>query len=128
MLTFLLFVGSATCASAAEASTVTVLGAVRDPGKVVVPTNARLSFALARAGISLSDPHHFNPGSDLHDVRITHAARARGSVSADIDFIRSLDERDRRFDPILLPGDVIFVPASRSNLGKVISRQPHVHF
>lgn len=104
---------------------VQVLGAVVHPGDLVLATGSRLSDALAAAGArsaSTTDEFTieaaFGPGSDLRRVFLTRTIDGR-PVSRQIDARRSSAESSD--DPLLQPGDKIYVPEVRGSSFKVIA-------
>ncbi len=84
--------------------TVQVLGAVDKPGPIVVHEGDRLSIAIAAAG----DTRQAN--SDLNRIALTRHF-PNGTVGTyRVNLYPALERGDERYDVVLKPGDVIFVP------------------
>ncbi len=86
------------------AFTVQVLGAVDKPGIIVMHEGDRLSMAIAAAGDSRQS------NADLNRIALTRHF-ANGSVGTyRVNLYPALERGDERYDVLLKPGDVIFVP------------------
>ncbi len=83
---------------------VQVLGAVDHPGVIVVRQGDRVSMAIAIAGDSRT------ANADLNRIALTRHF-PNGSVGTyGINLYPALERGDERYDPVLKPGDTIFVP------------------
>jgi polysaccharide biosynthesis/export protein len=81
-----------------------VLGAVDRPGVIQVHEGDRVSMAIALAGDSRTS------NADLNHLTLTRHF-PNGSVgSYAIDLYPALERGDERYDPVLKPGDTLFVP------------------
>ncbi|MBV8150408.1 MAG: polysaccharide biosynthesis/export family protein, partial [Candidatus Eremiobacteraeota bacterium] len=87
-----------------------VLGAVDRPGVVQLNEGDRLSAAIARAGTSS------NTFSDLNHVIVTRTDHEGRTASHEVDMYRALRGGDLRYDPILVKGDIVYVPEGRRPL------------
>jgi len=87
-----------------EKFTVQVLGAVDRPGAIDLHDGDRLSMAIARAGTSP------NINSDLNAVVVTRTDEHGVATSYKVDMYKALKGGDMRMDPVLIKGDVVFVP------------------
>ena len=105
--------------------TVQVIGAVKKPGKYVFDEGARLSDALAaagmndvdtangRAGIPIDSLSCTFGGGDLHRVFLTRTVDSSRSLSYMIDVALARQRQDLRYDPLLRANDRILVPECR---------------
>jgi polysaccharide biosynthesis/export protein len=89
---------------APNAITVEVVGAVDRPGAVQIDEGDRLSMAIARAGTS---PNMY---SDLNHVIITRTDASGKASKQEINMYNALKGGDKRYDPVLGKGDVVYVP------------------
>jgi hypothetical protein len=105
-------VGSEMPAPVAAKFTVQIIGRVNRPGKYVLDEGARLSDALAAAGMNDSPGCTFG-GADLHRVFLTRAVESSRSASYMIDVALAQQHNDLRYDPLLRANDRIFVPECR---------------
>jgi hypothetical protein len=105
-------VGSETPAPVVAKFTVQIIGRVKKPGNIVLDQGARLSDALAAAGVKESSGCTFG-GADLHRVFLTRAVESSGSTSYMIDVALAQQHKDLRYDPLLRANDRIFVPECR---------------
>ena len=98
-----------------ESAPVSVLGYVHDPGDVRVREGARLSEVLALAG-GIVEPGEetFEAGRTPGDSTRITINRADGTTETVS--LMGADEGTTRDDPAVFPGDVIYVPASRSEV------------
>ncbi|MEO6834744.1 MAG: hypothetical protein ABI231_02410 [Candidatus Tumulicola sp.] len=87
-----------------EKLTVQVLGAVDRPGAIELHDGDRLSMAVARAGTSP------NINSDLNNVVVTRTDETGKATSYKIDMYKALKGGDLKMDPVLIKGDVVYVP------------------
>lgn len=87
-----------------EKLTVQVLGAVDRPGAIDLHDGDRLSMAIARAGTSP------NINSDLNNVVVTRTDEHGTATSYKINMYKALKGGDLKMDPVLIKGDVVFVP------------------
>ena len=87
--------------------TVNVVGAVDHPGAVQLDEGDRLSMAIARAGTSA------NAISDLNHVVITRTDASGKTTKQEINMYNALKDGDKRYDPVLAKGDVVYVPMGR---------------
>jgi polysaccharide export outer membrane protein len=83
---------------------VQVLGAVDHPGIVVVREGDRVSMAVAIAGDSRT------ANADLNRISLTRHFPNGAVGSYAVDLYPALERGDERYDPVLKPGDTIFVP------------------
>lgn len=83
---------------------VQVLGAVDKPGSILLHEGDRLSMAIAAAGDSRS------ANSDLNRIALTRHF-PNGTVGTyRVNLYPALERGDERYDVLLKPGDIIFVP------------------
>lgn len=87
--------------------TVEVVGAVDRPGNVELNEGDRLSMAIARVGTSP------NIMSDLSHVVVTRTDRTGKATAHEIDMYKALKGADMRFDPVLVKGDMVYIPQGR---------------
>lgn len=87
--------------------TVEVVGAVDRPGNIELNEGDRLSMAIARAGTSP------NILSDLSHVVVTRTDKSGKATAHEIDMYKALKEADLRYDPVLLKGDMVYIPQGR---------------
>jgi polysaccharide export outer membrane protein len=87
--------------------TVEVVGAVDRPGNVELNEGDRLSMAIARAGTSP------NMLSDLSHVVVTRIDKNGKATAHEIDMYKALKDADLRYDPVLIKGDVVYIPQGR---------------
>jgi polysaccharide biosynthesis/export protein len=92
---------------APNAITVNVVGAVDHPGAVQIDEGDRLSMAIARAGTSA------NAISDLNHVVITRTDASGKTSKQEINMYNALKDGDKRYDPVLAKGDVVYVPMGK---------------
>ena len=91
---------------------VQVLGAVDTPGTITLYVGDRLSTAIAKAGTS------GNSHADLSHVHVTRTETDGTTASHEIDLYRAIGgpTPDRRYDPLLRKGDLVYIPlASRTH-------------
>jgi polysaccharide export outer membrane protein len=86
---------------------VEVLGAVDHPGNVQIDQGSRLSMAIAQAGTSP------NVYSDLNHVVITHTDASGKTSKQEINMYNFLKGGDKKYDPVLQKGDVVYVPMGK---------------
>lgn len=87
--------------------TVEVIGAVDRPGNVQLDEGDHLSMAIARAGTSP------NVYSDLNHVVITRTMSDGKTQHREINMYNALKEGNKQYDPVLVKGDVVYVPQGR---------------
>jgi polysaccharide biosynthesis/export protein len=93
---------------------VEVIGAVDRPGSVEINEGDRLSMAIARAGTSP------NVYSDLNHVVITRTDTNGKTEKREIDMYNALKDGDKKYDPVLAKGDVVYVPMGKRPGGNAV--------
>jgi polysaccharide biosynthesis/export protein len=83
---------------------VQVLGAVDHPGIVTVHEGDRVSMAIALAGNSR------NANSDLNHISLTRHFPNGSAGTYAVDLYPAMQAGDERYDPVLKPGDSLWVP------------------
>lgn len=86
---------------------VEVVGAVDHPGNVQIDEGSRLSMAIAQAGTSP------NVYSDLNHVVITRTGTDGKTSKQEINMYNFLKGGDKKYDPVLQKGDVVYVPMGK---------------
>lgn len=99
---------------APNAITVNVVGAVDRPGSVQIDEGDRLSMAISRAGTS---PNSY---SDLNHVVITRTDSAGKTSKQEINMYNALKGGDKRYDPVLAKGDLVYVPMGNRPGGNAV--------
>ena len=111
--------------TAAARITVTVLGSVRSPGIHTLDVGARLSDALAAAGLATVDAVNARAGilpdargctsggADRHRVFLMRSAESSNPATYAIDVALARQRNDLRYDPLLRENDKIYVPECR---------------
>ncbi len=90
---------------------VQVLGSVERTGFVEIDDGARLSVAVARAGVS-NTAH-----PDLSHVYVTRVDPDGVQRSHIIDMYQALQNGDLRYDPVMKKGDLVFIPENKYAAG-----------
>ncbi len=85
---------------------IVVLGAVNHPGTLSINEGDRLAIAIAKAGNSAGSK------ADLSRIMVTRTEPDGTTASHLIDLYKSLNNADRRYDPLLREGDIVLVPMS----------------
>ena len=90
---------------------VTMLGAVNEPGQITVNEGDRVSLAIAKAGNNVSSK------ADLSHIMLTRVEDDGSTGSHPVDLYQALEHGDKRYDPRLRKGDVVYIPSAsaRSN-------------
>jgi polysaccharide export outer membrane protein len=95
---------------------VKVLGAVDRPGLVRVHQGDRVDMAIALAGDSRT------ANADLNRIALTRHFSSGAVGTYGVNLYPALERGDERYDPVLKPGDILFVPeTNHSNAGSIAS-------
>lgn len=92
---------------------ITVLGAVDHPGTITLNQGDRLSIAVAKAGNSITS------NADLNRIVVTRTESNGKTASHPVDLYQALEQGDSRYDPLLLKGDVVYVPIAKQSHGNL---------
>ena len=84
--------------------TVQVIGAVDHPGSIILHEGDRVTMAVAVAGDSRQS------NADLNRISLTRHFPNGSVASYRVNLYPALQMGDERYDPVLKPGDVLFIP------------------
>lgn len=117
--------------------TVTILGSVGSPGIRTFDVGARLSDALAAAGLAAVDAVNARAGippdargctfggADRHRVFLLRSAESPNPATYAIDVALARQRNDLRYDPLLRENDKIYVPECRPFRIPIVVPLPH---